>query len=69
MTVGSQEPAIDVELCYKSQAYLYDGTLWACTIPGENDEEKFRSNEYLKKKNNAQCSNSPVNTVKIVVSH
>ena len=67
MTFGSQEPAEDVELCYKNQVYLYDGTLWACTIPapkrGKKDEEKekFISNNYFKKNDiNAQCENSSV---------
>ena len=69
MTVSSQKPAEDVELCYKAQAYLYDGTLWACTIPGENGNNKsFISNRYLQRENNgnsqndnnAQCTNSSV---------
>ena len=62
VTVGSQEPAEDVELCYKSQAYLYNGKLWACTIPGENGtNESFISNRYLKNNNNnSQCTNSSV---------
>ena len=57
VTVDSQEPAKDVELCYEGQAYLYDGLLWACTKPGEDDKVEFRSNEYLKSKND-QCTNS-----------
>ena len=53
MNISAQKPAENVELCYDSnKTYLYNGKLWVCSIPGQDNEHVFISNRYFKMNNN-----------------
>ena len=64
INITAQKPAEDVELCYDSnQTYLYNGKLWGCSIPGQDNEHVFISNCFFKmndNQNKLQCTNSSV---------
>ena len=67
MNISGQKAAEDVELCYVSnQTYLYNGKLWGCSIPGQDNEHVFISYHYFKmndNQNKSQCTNSSVKLV------